>query len=129
MIGDKTLVIDLDGTLTVDGSAARYEHVLPNQKVSEQVRRYSSEGFRIAIVTSRNMRSFGNSIGRINAETLPVIVEWLRRHDVPFDEVHVGKPWCGKGGFYVDDKAIRPSEFLSLELPAITALLDRERGG
>ncbi len=129
MIGDKTLVIDLDGTLTVDGSAARYEHVLPNQKVSEQVRRYSSEGFRIAIVTSRNMRSFGNSIGRINAETLPVIVDWLRRHDVPFDEVHVGKPWCGKGGFYVDDRAIRPSEFLSLELPAITALLDRERGG
>ncbi|MBV9570696.1 MAG: capsular biosynthesis protein [Alphaproteobacteria bacterium] len=131
MIGGntKTLVMDLDGTLTVDGSAARYEHILPNPKVAEQVRRYAAQGFRVAIVTSRNMQSFANSIGRINAETLPVIVDWLRRHDIPFDEVHVGKPWCGKGGFYVDDRTIRPSEFLSLELPAISALLDRERSG
>jgi capsule biosynthesis phosphatase len=125
----KTLVLDLDGTLTVVDSAARYEHMLPNMNVAEQVRRYAAQGFRIAIVTSRNMRSFANSVGRINAETLPVIVDWLRRHNIPFDEVHVGKPWCGKGGFYVDDRAIRPSEFLSLELPAIAALLDRERSG
>lgn len=131
MIGgsSKTLVVDLDGTLTIDGSAARYEHVMPNVNVAEQVRRYAAQGFRIAVITSRNMQSFANSIGRINAETLPVIIDWLRHHDIPFDEVHVGKPWCGKGGFYVDDRTIRPSEFLALELPEITALLARERSG
>ena len=92
----------------------------------EQLRRYAAQGFRIAIMTSRNMRSFTNSIGRINAVTLPAAIEWLKRHDVPFDEIHVGKPWCGEDGFYVDDRAIRPSEFVTLDLPSITALLEGE---
>lgn len=122
-----TIVIDLDGTLTVTGSAEAYPDLLPNPAVVAQLRRYAAAGFRIAIMTARNMRSFGNSIGRINAETLPVVIDWLKRHDVPFDEVHVGKPWCGEVGFYVDDRAIRPSEFVALDLPAITALLDAER--
>jgi capsule biosynthesis phosphatase len=123
----KTLVLDLDGTLTVEGSAERYEDVVPRIDIIEQVRRYSAEGFRIVIMTSRNMRSFSNSIGRINAETLPVAIEWLKRHDVPFDEIHVGKPWCGPDGFYVDDKAVRPSEFRALNASQIAALLEREK--
>ena len=122
-----TIVIDLDGTLTVTGSAEAYPDLLPNLAVVAQLRRYAAAGFRIAIMTARNMRSFNNSIGRINAETLPIVVDWLKRHDVPFDEIHVGKPWCGEAGFYVDDRAIRPSEFVALDLPAITALLDAER--
>ena len=125
----QTLVIDLDGTLTIEGSARRYEDVLPRADIVEQVRNYATDGFRIAILTSRNMRTFRNSMGRINAETLPVIVEWLKRHDVPFDEIHVGKPWCGMTGFYVDDRAIRPSEFRTLDRDAIAAILDRERRG
>jgi capsule biosynthesis phosphatase len=123
------LVIDLDGTLTVEGSAGRYEDVLPRLEVIEQVRRYAADGFRIIIMTSRNMRSFNNSVGRINAETLPVAIAWLKHHNIPFDEIHVGKPWCGPGGFYVDDKAVRPSEFRDLDATAIAALLEREKQG
>jgi len=52
------VVLDLDGTLTIEGSAERYEDMLPRQEVIEQVRRYADEGFRIVIMTSRNMRSF-----------------------------------------------------------------------
>ena len=121
-----TIVIDLDGTLTIPGSADSYETLKPRQAVVEQLRRYAAQGFRIAIMTSRNMRSFTNSIGRINAVTLPAAIEWLKRHDVPFDEIHVGKPWCGEDGFYVDDRAIRPSEFVTLDLPSIKALLEGE---
>jgi capsule biosynthesis phosphatase len=123
-----TLVVDLDGTLTVEGSADRYEDVMPRPEVIEQLRNYAAQGFRVAIMTSRNMRSFDNSVGRINAFTLPVVIEWLKRHDVPFDEIHVGKPWCGPGGFYVDDKAIRPSEFRTLSRADIALLLEKERG-
>jgi capsule biosynthesis phosphatase len=122
------LVLDLDGTLTVEGSAECYEDMLPRLEVIEQVRNYADQGFRIIIMTSRNMRSFNNSVGRINAETLPVAIAWLRRHDVPFDEIHVGKPWCGPGGFYVDDKAVRPSEFRNLDAAGIAALLEQEKG-
>ncbi len=123
----KTLVIDLDGTLTVEGSAERYEDVAPRTDIIAQTREYAALGFRIAIVTSRNMRTFANSVGRINAVTLPVAVDWLKRHNIPFDEIHVGKPWCGYAGFYVDDKAIRPSEFKKLNLDQIAELLKHEQ--
>ena len=122
-----TIVIDLDGTLTLPGSGDSYADLQPVPAVVEQLRRYAGQGFRIAIMTSRNMRTFGGSIGRINAETLPVIIDWLKRHGIPFDEVHVGKPWCGDDGFYVDDRAIRPSEFVGLDPVGIARLLDAER--
>jgi len=121
-----TIVIDLDGTLTIPGSGEDYASLLPNPAVVAQLRRYQAMGYRIAVMTSRNMRSFENSIGRINAHTLPVAIDWLKRHDIPFDEIHVGKPWCGLAGFYVDDRAIRPSEFVKMEPEAVQALLAGE---
>ncbi|HFM3195463.1 TPA: capsular biosynthesis protein, partial [Escherichia coli] len=48
------------------------------------------------------------------------------RNNIPYDEIIVGKPWCGTNGFYVDDKAIRPSEFISLSETEIAELLDKE---
>jgi capsule biosynthesis phosphatase len=92
----------------------------------EKLRAYRADGFEIVICSSRNMRTYEGQIGKINANTLPVILDWLARHDIPYDEIHVGKPWCGTEGFYVDDKAIRPSEFLTLSHEEIHALLDRE---
>ena len=94
-----------------------------HQKITQQ-------GFEIVICSSRNMRTYEGQIGKINAHTLPVILDWLARHEIPSDEIHVGKPWCGTEGFYVDDKAIRPSEFLALShdaprlLSAVSATVD-----
>lgn len=72
------------------------------------------------------MRTFEGNVGKMNIHTLPVIIEWLNRHEVPYDEIVLGKPWCGFDGFYVDDKSIRPSEFASLDYDQIKALLDKE---
>jgi capsule biosynthesis phosphatase len=52
---------------------------------------------------------------------------WLAKHDIPYDEIHFGKPWPGSGGFYVDDRAIRPSEFRRLSYQQITQLLTNEQ--
>ena len=38
----------------------------------------------------------------------------------------MGKPWPGYGGFYVDDKAIRPSEFVNKTEEEIIDLLNKE---
>ncbi|EGR0135488.1 capsular biosynthesis protein, partial [Vibrio parahaemolyticus] len=40
--------------------------------------------------------------------------------------VLVGKPWCGHEGFYIDDRAIRPSEFARLNIEEIYELLKEE---
>ena len=122
----KRLVFDLDGTLTHDDPSVGYAERQPNAAVVEKLRAYQQQGFEIVICSARNMRTYEGQIGKINANTLPVILDWLARHEVPFDEVHVGKPWCGAEGFYVDDKAVRPSEFLALSHAEIRVLLAKE---
>jgi len=119
----KRLVIDLDGTLTVDDPNKSYAQKAPNPDVVARLREYHGAGFEIVIQTARNMRTHNNSVGKITAHTVPVIIEWLQRHDIPYDEIHVGKPWCGTEGFYVDDRSIRPDEFISMDREQIAALL------
>lgn len=122
----KKIVIDLDDTIskTVNGD---YKNSQPITEVIDLIRNYRENGFEIAISTSRNMRTFNGSIGKINAITLPIITEWLDTHNVPYDEIHIGKPWCGDGGFYVDDKAIRPSEFLKNSYEEILAIIGAKK--
>ena len=118
----KNLVIDIDKTLTL-GDKKDYNLVSPNMQIVNKVIEYKNNGFNIILYTSRNMRTHSNNIGKINAKTLPVIFKWLEKHEIPFDEIYVGKPWCGEDGFYIDDKSIRPDEFLSLSYAEISRLI------
>lgn len=122
----KKIIIDLDNTITL-GNTQDYANVLPNLPVIEQLIHYKNLGFEIVIHTARNMRTYEANVGKINVHTLPVILTWLEKHNVPFDEILVGKPWCGHEGFYIDDRAVRPSEFARLSLDEIQALLQNEK--
>ena len=122
----KKIIVDLDGTITL-ANTANYKSVLPNIELIEILKKYKSLGYEIVICTARNMRTYEGNIGKININTLPIIIEWLDRNDVPYDEILVGKPWCGDEGFYVDDRAIRPSEFTSLSLEKINNLFEEEK--
>lgn len=121
----KKLIVDLDGTITL-GNTKDYENVLPNLEVVNKLKSYKRDGFLIVIATARNMRTYEGNLGKINIHTLPIIISWLNKYDVPYDEIIVGKPWCGENGFYIDDKAIRPSEFIKLSYEDITELLQKE---
>lgn len=119
----KRLIFDLDDTLCTTQNGD-YANAQPITEVVEKLREYHRQGFTIVINTSRNMRTYQGNIGAINKNTLPIIIDWLRRHDIPYDELYVGKPWCGFEGFYVDDKAIRPDELVKLSYVEICQLLD-----
>jgi len=121
----KRLIVDLDGTLTA-ANTSDYKNVLPREDVIARLREYKDKGFDIIISTARNMRTHKGNVGKINIHTLPIITEWLDKHNVPYDEILVGKPWCGHEGFYIDDKAIRPSEFTTLSEIEIKVLLEKE---
>lgn len=127
MSARRAVVIDLDNTLCVT-QAGDYANAEPISEVVEALREFHDQGFEIVIHTSRNMRTHQNNVGRITAKTVPVILDWLQRNEIPFDEIVVGKPWCGSEGFYVDDRAIRPSEFVALSDSEIQDLLRAERG-
>ncbi|GAA4894544.1 HAD-IIIC family phosphatase [Ferrimonas pelagia] len=121
----KRLIVDLDGTLT-QANTSDYANVLPRLDVIEALRKYHDNGFEIVIATARNMRTYEGNVGKINIHTLPIITAWLDKHQIPYDEILVGKPWCGHEGFYIDDKAIRPSEFARLSPSEIEQLLKNE---
>ena len=123
----KRLIVDIDMTITKGKGLIGYEDAIVNVDVVEQLKKYKSEGFEIVFNTSRNMNTHKNNLGKINKHTLPVIINWLDKNEIPYDEIYVGKPWCGHEGFYIDDKAIRPSEFVKLTHDEIVELLDKEK--
>jgi capsule biosynthesis phosphatase len=117
----KRLIMDLDDTICATPNGD-YSNAMPRMDIVEKIREYRNQGFEIIINTSRNVRTYNGNVGKINANTLPLIINWLKEHNVPFDEIYIGKPWCGHEGFYVDDKAIRPNEFLSMTYNEIKEL-------
>ena len=121
----KRIIMDLDDTISFT-SHQDYKNATPNEPVILKLREYHKKGFEIIINTSRNMRTYEGNVGKINANTLPIIIDWLDRYKIPYDEIYTGKPWCGFEGFYVDDKSIRPSEFATLSLEEVYALLENE---
>lgn len=120
---EKKIIIDLDDTICVTNNGD-YKNSKPKYSVIKKMQEYKYQGFKIVIFTSRNMRTHKGNIGLINANTLPIILTWLKKNNVPFDEVIVGKPWPSFGGFYVDDKAIRPDEFINLNYQQIKSLIN-----
>ncbi len=124
----KRLVMDIDDTLCFT-TAGDYANARPNIAVINTLRRYQDDGFEIVLHSARNMRTHAGNIGKINVHTLPVLITWLKMHNVPYDEIIMGKPWCGADGFYVDDKAIRPDEFARLSYAEIRALISPTGAG
>ncbi|MDP2641224.1 MAG: HAD-IIIC family phosphatase [Candidatus Yanofskybacteria bacterium] len=125
IIQDKIIVIDLDGTLCEKKAEhEEYTDVRPRKEIVQKLQEYREQGFSVIVTTARGMRTFEGNVGKINAVMLKTILEWLNKHHVPYDEVHVGKPWCGMDGFYVDDRTIRPDEFMRLSPEQIRKLIE-----
>jgi capsule biosynthesis phosphatase len=118
----KRLILDIDDTIS-RSEGTSYDEAALIRPIRERILEYKALGFDIIFSSSRNMRTFGGNLGKINKHTLPAIIDWLTRHDIPFDEIYVGKPWCGDDGFYVDDKAVRPHEFATKSYDEIRQLL------
>ena len=107
-----TLIFDLDGTICpIKKENEKYEDIVPNAKMIEKMKEYKKMGARIIINTSRNMRTYNGNLGLINANTAKVLLAWLDKWDIPYDEILYGKPWAGHRGIYIDDRAVRPNEF------------------
>lgn len=121
---DGTLVVDIDGTLCdIKTSDQQYSDLEPRKKMLQKLEEYQQKGYRILLFTSRNMNTYKNNLGQINKYTAPALLEWLAEWRVPYDEILFGKPWPRKRGFYIDDRTVRPDEFLRLSEEEIQKLL------
>ena len=118
------LIVDIDNTITIHESSKDYALKAANLEVIQKLHEYRNNDFEIILFTARNMYTHQGDLSKINAKTAPVLIEWLAKNNVPYDGLIFGKPWCGEGGFYVDDKAIRPSEFIGLSYDEIKKLIE-----
>lgn len=108
-----TLVMDIDGTLCpIKKKDEEYADLVPFDDMVNKLRECKADGARIVLYSSRNMNSYNGNIGLINKNTAPVLHEWLKKWDIPYDEIVFGKVWPGHKGFYVDDRSVRPDEFM-----------------
>ncbi len=113
MYKDITLIFDVDGTLCpIKRKEEKYEDLIPNEEMVNKLKNYKENGAKIVLFSSRNMNSYGGNLGLINANTAVIMQKWLKKWDIPYDEILYGKPWPGHKGLYIDDRAVRPDEFL-----------------
>jgi len=103
----KTFIVDIDKTLCHAPLTQDYSTCKPIPSVCNKLRELDSLGCYIVLFTARNFRSFSGSVGLINKYTAPKLLEWLKSHSVPFDEIYFGKPW-GYNPHYVDDLSMLP---------------------
>ena len=128
MFKEYSLVFDIDGTICpIKKKEEKYEDLVPYFNVVERIRYYHSNGAKIILFTSRNMNSYGGNIGLINKNTAKVLLNWLEKWDIPYDEIIYGKPWPGHKGFYVDDRTVRPDEFLDYNLDELDKICSESR--
>lgn len=114
MFEEYSFVFDIDGTICpIKSSEEKYEDMVPYPEIVEKIRYYKQNGARIVLFTSRNMNTYKGNLGAINKNTARILLEWLDKWEIPYDEIYYGKPWPGHKGFYVDDRAVRPDEFIS----------------
>lgn len=107
-------VFDIDGTICpIKKPDEKYEDLIPFPEIVEKMKYYHDNGATIILFTSRNMRTYHGNIGLINKYTAAILTNWLEKWKIPYDQILYGKPWAGKKGFYVDDRTIRPYEFLN----------------
>ena len=113
MYEDITLIFDVDGTLCpIKKKEEQYIDLIPDEQMVEKLKYYKENGAKIVLFSSRTMNSYHGNLGLINANTAVIMQKWLKKWNIPYDEILFGKPWPGHKGLYIDDRAVRPDEFL-----------------
>ena len=95
------MVFDLDGVICpLKEPGEKYSDLVPNSSVIKIITDLKKDGHYIIINTARHMRTCGGDVGMVVAKIGEATSEWLKQHDVPFDELHFGKPYAD---IYIDD--------------------------
>ena len=128
MFSDYSFIFDIDGTLCpIKKESEKYEDLIPFPEMVEKIKYYKSHGAKIILFTSRNMNSYQGNIGLINKNTAVILIKWLDKWDIPYDEIIYGKVWPGHKGFYIDDRSVRPDEFLQYSPEELTKICSQSR--
>ena len=103
----KTIVFDVDDTILTTKNRD-YENSQPKMEVITGMRAMKEAGWTIILHTARGMGRSNGNIESVRQEVIEEIEKFCTKYDVPYDTIMIGKPWAA---YYVDDKAMTPSQF------------------
>jgi capsule biosynthesis phosphatase len=99
------ICIDLDGVICrLREPGQQYAELEPVPGALEKLRELKAAGHYLILWTARHMKTCEGNVGQAVARQGAVTLEWLKRHDVQYDEIHFGKPHAQ---VYIDDNALR----------------------
>lgn len=99
------ICIDLDGTVCYTRKPKEhYSEVLPKPDAIKTIQKLKKEGHHIIISTARHMKTCNNNTGEIVAKQGKILIDWLEKYQIPYDELWFGKPLAD---VYIDDKALK----------------------
>lgn len=97
------ICIDLDGVITrLENLPYAYRSPVIGTKQAIDLLR--DQGHYIILHTARRMRTHEGNVGRVIADIGFDTLEWLRDHEIKYDEIIFGKPFAD---VYIDDNALR----------------------
>ena len=106
------LVVDLDKTLcTKKKSNETYADVLPHKDIITVLNSLHDHGSDVIIESARNMLTQHQDESRVIKNVGLTTLKWLDDNDIHYDGIKFGKTM---GTCYIDDKALRPKEFLKI---------------
>lgn len=101
----KRICIDLDGVIAqFKKPNETYADVAPIEGAVEKLKSLKNAGHYIIIFTARHMKTCNGNVSMVVAKQGKTTLDWLKKHDIPYDEIQFGKPWAD---VYIDDNAFR----------------------
>lgn len=106
------LVVDLDKTLcTEKKSTESYNEVKPISNLIDVLNICNNNGAEIIIESARNMLTQNNNESKVIKNIGLVTLKWLEDNNIQYNGIKFGKTM---GTCYIDDKALRPKEFIKI---------------
>ena len=99
------ICIDLDGVVAkLKNAGQSYDELDPVPGAVEKLQQLRDNGHYIILFTARHMKTCDGDVGKVVARIGQKTLNWLEKHQIPFDEIYFGKPWAD---IYIDDNALR----------------------
>jgi len=99
------ICIDLDGVVAkLKNVGQSYDELDPVPGAVEKLQQLRDNGHYIILFTARHMKTCDGDVGKVIARIGQKTLNWLEKHQIPYDEIHFGKPWAD---IYIDDNGLR----------------------
>lgn len=99
------ICFDIDGTICeLKSYIGSYDKVQPLPGIVELMHKLKDDGHTIILNTARHMKTCKGNVGLVVAKQGKALLDWLDKHDIPYDELYFGKPYAD---IYIDDNCHR----------------------